>query len=49
VRAVKFRWQRGTKTCVLKRIRFIAKRCSQFADNVYADCDDLTIKIFHRR
>jgi len=27
VRAVKFRLQRGTKTCVLKRIRFIAKRC----------------------
>ena len=27
--AVKFRHQRGTETCVLKRIRFIAKRWQQ--------------------
>jgi len=27
--AIKFRLQRGTKMCVLKRIRFIAKRCAQ--------------------
>jgi hypothetical protein len=38
----------GTKTRFESRSRHKLKRCSQFADNGYADNDDLTSKFFHR-
>ena len=33
---------------VSKTPRHMHQRCSQFADNVYADIDDSTLKLFHR-
>ena len=38
----------GQDTTSKTQPRFIHKRCSQFADNGYADNDDLTSKFFHR-
>jgi hypothetical protein len=39
---------RGTRRSFENRSRHKLKRCSQFADNGYADNDDLTPKFFHR-